>query len=34
MWMKNVNHFEIAKAQPQGFAKQMLDFLPILVWRC
>ena len=29
--MKKANNFQIAKAQPQGVAKLLLDFLPILV---
>ena len=28
--MKKGNNFQIAKAQPQGVAKLLLDFLPIL----
>ena len=26
MWMKNVNNFQIAEAQPQGSAFHLLDF--------
>ena len=33
-WMKNVNNFHIAKGQPQGVAKRLLDFLPISAWPC
>ena len=33
-WIKNVNNFKIAKAQPQVVVWHLLDFLPISAWRC
>ena len=30
--MKKANNFQIAKAQPQGVAQLLLNFLPISVW--
>ena len=33
-WMKKVNNFQKLKVQPKDVAQLLLDFLPILAWRC